>query len=81
VRTKGHSFLDGVRMGMFTVPGDGCINFEAVFDVLRKHGYQGWMILEAEQDPVKADPVIYARKAKALIQQWMEGVAEVNEKQ
>lgn len=81
VRTEGHSFLDGVRMGMFTVPGDGCIDFGTVFDVLRKHGYQGWMILEAEQDPVKADPVVYARKAKALIQQWMEGVAEVTEKQ
>ena len=56
------SFLDAVRAGVFTVPGDGHIDFAAVFEVLRRVGYQGWLVVEAEQDPAKADPLTYARK-------------------
>jgi inosose dehydratase len=52
------SFLQAVLAGVFTVPGDGCIDFAAVFRALR--GYSGWIVLEAEQDPERADPVTYA---------------------
>jgi inosose dehydratase len=52
------SFLRSVAEGVFTVPGDGCVPFAAVFQALR--GYSGWIVLEAEQDPQKADPLSYA---------------------
>lgn len=54
------SFLDAVINGVFTVPGDGFIDFPAIFAVLRQAGYCGWMVVEAEQDPSKADPLHYA---------------------
>jgi len=52
------SFLRAVVAGVFTVPGDGCVPFAAVFRELRD--YSGWVVLEAEQDPEKADPFTYA---------------------
>jgi len=61
------SFLDGVRLGAFTVPGDGVINFKPIFDILDKAGYTGWMVVEAEQDPAMADPLEYAQKARQYI--------------
>ena len=67
VKAKGKSFLDGVRMGAFTVPGDGAIDFAPIFAELDKAGYEGWMVVEAEQDPAKADPLEYALKARAYI--------------
>jgi len=54
------SFLQGVMAGMFTVPGDGDINFYRVLSSLKEIGYTGWIIIEAEQDPEKADPKTYA---------------------
>lgn len=57
-RREDWSFLRAVVAGVFTVPGDGSIGFERVFEELR--GYAGWVILEAEQDPGKADPMTYA---------------------
>jgi myo-inosose-2 dehydratase len=54
----GWSFLRAVVEGVFTVPGDGCVSFDRVFQELRD--YSGWVVLEAEQDPKKADPQIYA---------------------
>ncbi|MGI4747649.1 MAG: myo-inosose-2 dehydratase [Janthinobacterium lividum] len=53
------SFLDSVLAGVYTVPGDGCIDFVGVFRALQ--GYSGWVVVEAEQDPAKADPLTYAR--------------------
>jgi inosose dehydratase len=53
------SFLDGVIAGIFTVPGDGMVDFSAVLAELR--GYDGWLVVEAEQDPARAPPLIYAR--------------------
>lgn len=67
VKKEKLSFLQGVREGAFTVPGDGCIDFAPVFDVLDKSGYEGWMIVEAEQDPAKANPFEYALKARNYI--------------
>ena len=54
----GWSFLRAVVEGVFTVPGDGCVPFDRVFHELRD--YSGWVVLEAEQDPGKADPLTYA---------------------
>ena len=55
------SFLRAVLDGIFTVPGDGAIDFEAVLRELRDAGYAGWLVVEAEQDPAKAHPLTYAR--------------------
>lgn len=55
------SFLDAVLEGAFTVPGDGAIDFAAVCRRLADAGYQGWFVVEAEQDPAKAPPAEYAR--------------------
>ncbi|WP_325892336.1 myo-inosose-2 dehydratase [Grimontia sp. NTOU-MAR1] len=54
------SFLDAVLNGVFTVPGDGCIDFAAVMDVLKQAEYSGWLVVEAEQDPSIAHPLTYA---------------------
>jgi inosose dehydratase len=62
-RAEDWSFIDAVRAGVFTVAGDGVIDFAALVGELRHRGYQGWLINEAEQDPKKADPAIYACKA------------------
>ena len=51
------SFLDGV----FTVPGDGCIDYEPLFKILYENSYENWLIIEAEQDPIKANPLEYAK--------------------
>jgi inosose dehydratase len=59
------SFLDSVVNGVYTVPGDGFIDFEASFRPLAEAGYSGWMICEAEQDPAKAHPLTYAKKGYA----------------
>ncbi|MGF1627928.1 MAG: myo-inosose-2 dehydratase [Kiloniellaceae bacterium] len=53
------SFLDAVVAGVFTVPGDGCVDFQAVLDELP--GYAGWLVVEAEQDPETAPPAAYAK--------------------
>jgi len=53
-RNDGWSFLTGVLNGTFTVPGDGAINFDAVLSTLHASNYQGWLVVEAEQDPAVA---------------------------
>jgi inosose dehydratase len=55
------SFLDAVVKGAFTVPGDGSLDFEAIVKRLAGYGYEGWFVVEAEQDPKKAHPLTYAR--------------------
>ena len=54
------SFLDGVLSGMFTVPGDGGLDYAEVMRALKAIDYAGWIVIEAEQDPKLADPRIYA---------------------
>ena len=66
-RDEGWSFLQAVRNGAFTVPGDGGVQFDEVFRVLAASGYQGWLLVEAEQDPAKADPLEYAMKSRTFI--------------
>ena len=51
------AFLDGA----FTVPGDGCINYKPLLNFLKKINYEGWLVVEAEQDPAKANPLEYAK--------------------
>ncbi len=55
------SFLDAVVKGAFTVPGDGSLDFEAIVGRLASHGYEGWFVVEAEQDPVKNPPLQMAK--------------------
>jgi inosose dehydratase len=66
---NGGSFLDGVLAGMFTVPGDGRLDYGAVMRALAAIDYSGWIIVEAEQDPAKADPRRYAELGLATLQQ------------
>lgn len=61
------SFLKGVREGVFTVPGDGDVDFEPIFTILEEAAYEGYVVVEAEQDPAKANPFEYAKKARAYI--------------
>ncbi len=55
------SFLDAVLKGAFTVPGDGSLDFAALIQRMADNGYKGWFVVEAEQDPVKAPPLEYAK--------------------
>ena len=59
-RTR-ESFLDAVIKGAFTVPGDGSLDFEAIVKKLAGYGYEGWFVVEAEQDPKKAPPLRMAQ--------------------
>jgi inosose dehydratase len=61
VRADDTSFLDAVLDGVFTVPGDGCIDFASLLAELAAVDYNGWLVVEAEQDPKKAPPLAYAR--------------------
>ncbi|NQT60827.1 MAG: myo-inosose-2 dehydratase [Bacteroidetes bacterium] len=67
VRAKAMPFMDAVRAGVFTVPGDGCLDFSAIFSILEKYNYRGWMVVEAEQDPEMANPFEYALMARNYI--------------
>ena len=71
---QGH-FLDsilgqGKELGVYTVPGDGAIDYVSVFDALKD--YSGWVVLEAEQDPTKAPALPYAKKGVAHIRAALE---------
>lgn len=61
-RNDGWSFLNGVLNGTFTVPGDGVIDYDAILSTLHAAGYQGWLVVEAEQDPALAPSYAYAQK-------------------
>lgn len=61
-RNDGWSFLNGVINGTFTVPGDGSIDYAAVLKTLKDNGYEGWLVVEAEQDPAVAPSYQYAKK-------------------
>lgn len=67
VRARDRSFNDGVRGGMFTVPGDGTIDFAPLARFVRASGYRGWLVVEAEQDPAIAPPRPAVARARAHI--------------
>jgi len=66
-KKKNWSFLQAVKEGVFTIPGDGMIAFDPIFKLLEEHGYAGWMVVEAEQDPARANPLEYAIRARGFI--------------
>jgi inosose dehydratase len=67
LRNGGGSFLEGVVAGMFTAPGDGDVDFAPLMGALGEIGYRGWIVVEAEQDPKLADPVVYGRLGLATL--------------
>jgi inosose dehydratase len=60
-RQKDQSFLSAILAGVFTVPGDGFIDYHGFARLLAEIGYEGWVVVEAEQDPAKAPPFEYSR--------------------
>ena len=64
------SFLDGV----FTVPGDGCIDYKPLFKILYENSYEKWLIIEAEQDPIKANPLEYAKIGYNYLTNTLKGI-------
>ena len=68
-RAGSMSFAFAVVEGAFTVPGDGGIDYVRVFDILKEHRYRGWMVIEAEQNPLTSDPVLYARLGREYIRE------------
>ena len=67
------SFLEGVVEGMFTVPGDGNLNFDGLLRELAANSYSGWIVVEAEQDPAKAEPRRYAQLGLDTLRQSAAG--------
>ncbi|MFC3051941.1 myo-inosose-2 dehydratase [Kordiimonas pumila] len=67
VQAAGSSFLDAVVEGVFTVPSDGDVDFVPILKVLAGAEYEGWLVVEAEQDPAKANPFEYAKKGCAAL--------------
>ena len=65
------TFGEAVMAGVFTVPGDpeGAIDFAPIFQVLAEAGYGGWLMVEAEQEAQKANPLDYARMARAYLRE------------
>lgn len=61
LKSENWSFLKGVVEGVFTVPGDGAIDFSELAELLAEIGYSGWVVVEAEQDPAKANPLQMAK--------------------
>ncbi|MBO0662109.1 TIM barrel protein [Jiella sp. MQZ9-1] len=70
MREEGLSFQEGIEAGIFTVPGDGSLTtFPDILDALAQAGFRGWICVEAEQDPAKANPLEYAKKGRAYLRQ------------
>lgn len=72
VRKADLSFNDGVRAGMFTVPGDGCVDFKPLARFVRDSDYAGWLVVEAEQDPKKAPPLATVSRARRFVAEAFE---------
>ena len=66
-RREDMSFMVAVMKGIFTVPGDGAVDFLSLLKPLAQRGYEGWIVVEAEQDPAKAHPLTYASKGYASL--------------
>ncbi|HSI58764.1 MAG TPA: myo-inosose-2 dehydratase [Ideonella sp.] len=75
-RNDGWSFLQGVVNGTFTVPGDGAIDYATLLGVLHGSGYQGWLVVEAEQDPAVAPSYAYAKKGYETLKALVDSLAQ-----
>lgn len=73
-RKEHYSIRKCIRSGMFTVPGDGVLDFEPVFKILIENKYSGWALIEGEQDPIEHNPYEYAKKSKEFIIETIEKV-------
>lgn len=72
LKAEDWSFLKGIKQGLFTVPGDGdMVDWNGVFNALTEIKYEGWIVIEAEQDPHKYNPLEYAIKARQFIKEKM----------
>jgi inosose dehydratase len=69
VREENLSFQDGIEAGVFTVPGDGDLDLAAVLEALARHGFEGWLVVEAEQNPAKANPLEHALMARKFLRE------------
>lgn len=69
VRREGWSFYRAVASGVFTIPGDGCVDFPAIFAILAAADYRGWLVAEAEEDPVKVPALPKAARAREYVRQ------------
>ncbi len=78
-RNRNWSFLDAVINGAFTVPGDGAIDFPALIDLLKQHGYRGWLVVEAEQDPVVAPSYAYAQRGYQTLRALVDAPRAIEE--
>ncbi|NRA89424.1 MAG: myo-inosose-2 dehydratase, partial [Rhizobiales bacterium] len=72
VLTERMSFLEGVKAGVFTVPGDseGCIDFPSVLKIAAQNKYEGWVVIEAEQDPEVRNPFEYQNMGLKALKQY-----------
>jgi inosose dehydratase len=78
-RNRNWSFLEAVINGAFTVPGDGAIDFPALIDLLKQHGYRGWLVVEAEQDPVVAPSYAYAKRGYQTLRALVDAPRAIEE--
>jgi len=67
VRREGWSFYRAVANGVFTVAGDGCVDYPAIFQILAAADYRGWLVVEAEEDPVKVPALPKAKAARDYV--------------
>lgn len=76
VRSHNLSFLEGVRLGVFTVPGDpeGCVDFAPVLKIAAQHRYSGWLVIEAEQDSAVREPFHYQSMGLSALKQTARAV-------
>lgn len=65
------SFIEGIRRGVFTVPGDpeGSVDFQPVLNEAARHGYQGWLVIEAEQDSLVRNPLHFQTMGHTALKQ------------
>ena len=66
------SFLESILEGVFTVPGDGCVDYPEIFKILEEREYKGWLVIEAEQNPYKYNPYDYSKMGKDYILKFIE---------
>ncbi|WP_205179783.1 myo-inosose-2 dehydratase [Siminovitchia thermophila] len=70
-REESFSIRQSIRSGIFTVPGEGCLDFEPIITTLIKRGYTGWALIEGEQDPTIYQPVEYAKRSLSFLQKMV----------